>query len=360
MEYQVNFGFHAFSVPSAVVDNLIRLAKEDHLKVLLYLLRYPDKQLTAAQIASFLRIPQEQAEEALAFWSQVSILEEKAEEKQLELFPAFFAPAVPEPEPEPPKPEQPQTPAPEPRQPEVPVPVKPEKTGKKQKKDLFRFFSHESIREMISASPELEKLLRSAEENYYGKPLNTIQMDSLVWMHEYLELPAEVIHILFQYCKEIEKLMPNYINKIAEEWHDSEILTPELARQKTEELLEYYTYKNYICRLFEISATTETQREYIRLWQQWEFSEELLRYGRDLSVEATGKVNFKYIHAILSEWYKNQITDLEEAKSRHDEYIKILIAQNKKGRKKKKATSDDDSAQNEKMEELDKYLDLIN
>ena len=68
---------HAFSVPSAVVDTLIRLAKENQLKVLLYLLRYPDKQLTVSQIASYLRIPEEQVEEALEWWSQVNILEEK-------------------------------------------------------------------------------------------------------------------------------------------------------------------------------------------------------------------------------------------------------------------------------------------
>ena len=360
MEYQVNFGFHAFSVPSAVVDNLIRLAKENHLKVLLYLLRYPDKQFTVSQIASFLRMPQEQAEEALAFWSQVNILEDKTEEKQLELFPAFFAspaPASPEPKPTPePVPAPASAPAPEPEKPAPSAPAPAPVQKKKTEVELFRFFTHDSIYEMIAASPELEQLLRIAEEKYYHRPLNTVQMDSIVWMHEYLEMPSEVIQILLQYCTDIEKLSPNYINKMAAGWYEDEILTPELARQKTEELLEYYTYKNYICRLFEVSATTEAQREYIKIWQQWEFSEELLRYARDLSVEATAKVNFKYIDSILTEWHETHVTELEEAKKKHDEYIKKYKEKSKRGRKKKNS----EEMTEKEIQKMNEYMSVVN
>ncbi len=367
MEYQVNFGFHAFSVPSAVVDNLIRLAKEHHLKVLLYLLRYPDKQFTVSQIASFLRMPEEQAADALAFWSQVNILEEKTEGRQLELFPSV--PPSPPPAPKPsvtaadmpfsmPVPESETKPAPK------------QETSPEQQQELRKlklsqfglqdFFSVETISNMINSSPELRKLIRIAEEKYYQKAINQMQANSLVWMYAYLGMPAEVILILLKYCSETEHLSQNYLNRIAADWYEDEIMTPEAAEKKVTELTEFYTYTNYICRIFELDARpTKNQKEYIELWQPMGFSEELLKYARDLSVEATGKVNFKYIHSILVEWNQKQITDLQEAQNHHDEYIQLLISKNKKSRKQK-TTPEEDAAQKERMEELDKYLDLIN
>ena len=56
---------------------------------------------------------------------------------------------------------------------------------------------------------------------------------------------------------------------------------------------------------------------------------------------------------------QKQITDLQEAQNHHDEYIQLLISKNKKSRKQK-TTPEEDAAQKERMEELDKYLDLIN
>ncbi|GEM_PF-6370248 len=352
MEYQVNFGFHAFSVPSAVVDNLIKAAKENHLKVLLYLLRYPDRQITPGQAAAFLRISEEQAKEAFSFWMQFNILEDKTEEKQLELFPAepVLLPAADMPFPVP-APEQ--SPAPEPPKP---------KQKKADSTDLFHFLSHESIREMIAASPELEKLLRTAEEKYYRRPLNTVQMDSIVWMYSYLELPAEVIQILFQYCLDTREMInTKYLNSIAESWWQNGIVTPEAAREKVSRLMEFYTFQNYILRLFQLPQAvvpSESQIEMIKKWQYWNFSEELLRYARNCAVDRTHDVNFKYIDKVLQGWKDKNITTLEEAKEerrRHEEEE----AKKRKGKKKKHADESDEEKQKRK-EKINKYLDLVN
>ncbi|MBE6877137.1 MAG: DnaD domain protein, partial [Ruminococcus sp.] len=334
--------------------------KENQLKVLLYLLRYPDKQFSASQIASFLRISEEQANDALDFWSQVNILEEKSEGRQLELFPSAPSPApkpvpavhvqdmpfsvpVPEPEPEPPKPEPAE---------KIPNPLDKSHLG------LIDFFSNETIREMLDASPELRKLIRIAETQYYKITVNATQANSLIWMYSYLGMPSEVILILLKYCSDIEKCNQHYINKLAMSWYEDDIMTPEDARRKVKELMEFYTYQNYICRVFEMDARpTKNQKEFIELWQPMGFSEEMLKYARDLSVEATGKVNFKYIHSILSEWHENQIAELKDAEKNHDEYIKKLLAKNKKGSKKKKPVND--IIREQEMEEISKYLDLV-
>ena len=358
MEYQVNFGFHAFSVPSAVVDTLIRLAKENQLKVLLYLLRYPDKQLTVSQIASYLRIPEEQVEEALEWWSQVNILEEKSEGKQLELFPSVFS-----------APSSPKVPSPPPVQTSAPVQESPESTDsepatphqKPEINDPFTFFSNETISEAINSSYELRKLIRIAGEKYYQKEIYHAQAKSLVWMYEYLGLPLEVIQILLQYCKDVGKIhQQKYIDGVAFGWYEDEIFTAEAAEQRVNALMEFYTYQNYICRIFELDARpTKNQKEFIEIWQTMSFSEELLKYARDLSVEATGKVNFKYIHSILNEWHETNITELSDAEKNHDEYIKAYTAKKKKG-KKNNLSPEDEQTRQKKKEKISKYLDLVN
>lgn len=356
MEYQVNFGFHAFSVPSAVVDTLIRLAKENQLKVLLYLLRYPDKQLTVSQIASYLRIPEEQAEEALEWWSQVNILEEKSEGKQLELFSSGFSAPQPSKMPSP-QPVQPSAPVQE----EITPPSSEKPTEAHQRleiKDPFTFFSNDAITDVIESSLELRKLIRLAGEKYYQKDIYHAQAKSLVWMYSYLGLPSEVIQILLQYCKDTGKIhQQKYIDSIALGWYEDEIFTAESAQQRVHQLTEFYTYQNYLCRIFELDARpTKNQKAFMELWQSMGFSEELLKYARDLSVEATGKVNFKYIHSILTEWHETNVTELCDAEKKHDAYIKAYTEKNKKGRKKK---------QHEELSEKDRkkmndYMSVVN
>ena len=362
MEYQVNFGFHAFSIPSAVVDNFIKVAKENHLKVLLYLLRTPDRQFSVSQIASGLRLTEESVQEAFDFWMQFNILEEKSEGEQLELFPS--AP-VPKPAPVPKVSIQDMpfsVPVPEPEPVSVPEPpVQKEKIPNALDKShlgLIDFFSNEDIQEMQNSSPEIQKLIRIVQNQYYKGSFYVMQTKSLVWMYSYLGMPSEVILILLKYCHDIEKFNQQYINKLAMSWYEDDIMTPESAQRKVKELMEFYTYQNYICRVFELDARpTKNQKEFIELWQPMGFAEEMLKYARDLSVEATGKVNFKYIHSILTEWHENQVTERTEAEKHHDEYIKKLLASQRKGKKKKKPVND--VIREQEMEEISKYLDLV-
>ncbi|MDE6707932.1 MAG: hypothetical protein K2K06_07860, partial [Oscillospiraceae bacterium] len=91
MKYRVNFGFKAFAIPSVVVDNLIILANENHLKVLLYILRYPEENFTSKQIASKLRMNQEFVEEALEFWLKVNILQDGSQPEPVVKYAFDFA-----------------------------------------------------------------------------------------------------------------------------------------------------------------------------------------------------------------------------------------------------------------------------
>ena len=74
MGFQINYGGFAFAVPGDVVDHYIRLADGDKLKVLLFILRYAQDNVTAAAAAEYLHISEDAAQEALQFWEQAGVL----------------------------------------------------------------------------------------------------------------------------------------------------------------------------------------------------------------------------------------------------------------------------------------------
>ncbi|MDE5885569.1 MAG: DnaD domain protein [Oscillospiraceae bacterium] len=374
MKHRVNFGFHAFAVPSAVVDNLIKFADETKLKVLLYLLRYPDQNCSPAQTANYLNLDEEHVQEALEWWMQANILQDASlpEPDYIKTNFPFSVPGI-------------STGIPVAISPVMPEKIfeenstenfskiqdtSPRSISSKQEKtenrkiQLSRNTSEElagmsnrDITDMIRQSAALQKLVLDAQ-NYFRRDPNAMQLRSLVWMHEYLGLQSAVILILLEYCSSIQKIhSTKYIDKIAYSWWNDEILTEEDARKQATYLREFHSYVDYIRRLFEMDAKpTSNQKELIEQWQQAGYSEELLQYAHDLTVEAVGKVNFKYIDKILLNWSKNSITTRKQAQREHDAFIKNLSEKGKSGIK----SVNRKISKNNQMpkEELESYLRL--
>ena len=62
-----------FSVPTAVVDQYLKLATPSQLKVLLYLLRHQPETIDTVQVGKQIGCLPEQVEEALLFWEQTDL-----------------------------------------------------------------------------------------------------------------------------------------------------------------------------------------------------------------------------------------------------------------------------------------------
>ena len=321
MNYQFNFGFHAFSVPSAVVDNFLRVATETQLKVLLCLLRYPDNPPDAAQTASFLKIPQEQAEEAIEFWTNFNILLEKNDSGQNQLSFDFFASA----------PEQKSSsapmssPEPEQKPSSAPEPAPPAKKLKEydSRQELMKLSNADIVR-MAEQSPDIMKLVRESKK-YYLRDQNPTELRSLVWMYEYLGFPVKVILMMMDCCQQLGTFDPRHLEKMAAKWWERGIMTVPEAEKKVKELLDSYTYQSYLCRIFELQEKpTQSQKKFMKQWQEAAYPEELLRYARDLCVESKSKIKFDYMDAILKNWSENNITTVAEAEAARKAYLEKL------------------------------------
>lgn len=300
MEYQVNFGNHAFAVPGDVVDHFLRLATKTQLKVLLCLLRGGDQQPTPAQIAGYLKIDTEQAEEALQFWVQANILDTAGGGAPQSF---AFVPVTPSAAP------APQPPAAQPE----PVPAEPSATVQHSSKEIK--LDPSEIAAMLEDSQELRDLFAMAEQ-LMGRPLNHMEQRSLLWLHSYLNIRSEVILTLLGYCISIDKYNMAYVEAIAISWAQKDILTLAQAEEEVERMKAEHTYTTDLMRLFEMKRRPTTkQKAFMEQWQAAGYPMELLKYAYEVTIENIETLNFKYMNTILEDCAKAGALTAEQART---------------------------------------------
>ena len=326
MVYQINYGNFAFAVPGAAVDHFIRLAGATELKILLYYLRHAGEAVTAESAAQFLHIEPEQAEAALQFWVQADVLRQGLEPSAMPFSMPINAPAsVPEP-------------------PAEPEPVLPSQRSSKDFK-----MTPQEISEEIEKSSVLADLFSLAEKRL-GKPLNYTESNSLIWMHQYLNIPSEVILMLIEYSVTVEKYSISYVESIAIRWHAEGITTLPQAEEELQRMTRRHSFENEIRKLFEMKhSPTTRQRSYLELWQKIGYPMELIRYAYEITIENIEKLDFKYINTILESWAENGIRDLTAAQQ-----FRTKSAPPKKKRSREKTLSP------REVEEMNDYLSVVN
>lgn len=320
MEYQVNMGCWGsiFAVPSAVVDHFLRIATESQIKALLYLLK--NRNASAAKLAEFLRISEEEAEDAVQFWVQANILQPQDGNAVNTGF-AFATTSAPKTEVQ---------------------AVETTQKAKAQRSSKEIKLDPSEIAHSLESSQELKDLFQCVE-TLFGRMLNHMEQRSLIWIHSYLGMRSEVLVTLLGYCVSIDKISMSYAETIAIRWTELEILTLEQAEAEIRRLTLTHTFQSEIRRMFEMQhSPTTQQKKYIDTWQEKGYSLELIRYAYELTIESIEKLNFKYINTILEKWESQGITTAEQAQEQRGSNPKHTAR-----------TSQDDS-------QLDDYLLVVN
>lgn len=325
MGYHINFGASAFAVPGVVVDHFIRLANETQLKVLLYLLRHGDAELSVSQTAGFLKLEEELVEEAFQFWSQANVLDTGEISSSQPFTPSLQPPTAPP-------------------SATSPVPLTNVQRSSKEVK-----LDPSEITAMLKNSQELTDLF-ALSEKIIGRLLNHMEQRSLVWLHSYLNIRSEVIVLLLNYCVSIEKYSISYVEAIAVRWEQEGILTMEQAEEEIQRMTKEHTYIDQLRRMFEMKRNpTKSQMEYITAWQNAGYSIELLQCAYEITIENIEKLNFKYMNTILEDWAAQGAATPEQAKQLRSN----ASAKTTRSRKKQDAPLTD-----KEIEEMNAYMSL--
>lgn len=279
MSYKMNSAIWngVFVVPNCVVDEHIKKAGGQQVKVLLFLLRHNSESLDARAVAKGTGMDVGDVKDAMSYWKEVGLIYEDGE-----------------------------TP------PEV---MAAEKTAPTFKALPDVAPTYEQVAARTLEDSNLRALFNEVQLKL-GRTIGYGEQSQLLMMLDYYGLPVEVILTLIEYCVSREKSKFSYISKVAKDWGEREINTLEKADAYLRELKsDESLWKKFVSN-FTIDAPNYTVKrfEFLKHWHvDNKQSMELILYAYEIMVERIDKVSFAYMNSILESWKADGIKKPQDA-----------------------------------------------
>ena len=292
MSYQINLGQwkSVFAVPSSLVDIHIKIASEAQLKVLLYLLRHSDEDLSAEQLSAALRLSAEEAENAVEFWIERGLLVKCG---------SVLTPGAPA--------EQPSAPKPAKVEPEKPS--KPHTTLSRAQRPDPMF-----VAKLLKEDACLAGLLEEAQ-TVLKKPLSPGDTATLVMLYDTFGLPCEVIALLLNYLASIGSANMRTLERYGTRWADEGIKTAADAEHEIERMSSSREAWNRVSSLIgirNVGNPTKAQLDYAHRWLvEWNFNDEMITEAYERCVDKKSEFSISYMNGILKRWHEKGIKSLD-------------------------------------------------
>ena len=315
MDYFLNAGPWGaiFAVPNAVVDNYIKLASGNAVKVLLYILRNNGKQINISEICTAININEDDVKDAFNFWQEVGILGTLTNEKKENKSDIQVQPPAPVTE----KTEKQEIK----EKTEEAQKTPPKQAPVKLSSSTFNILPSE-IEKMKNESKEIKNLLEVAQ-SCLGGMINNTMTRSLIWQHEYLGLNIDVILMLLTYCSSVQKANIAYIDTIAIDWYKNDINTLEKAQNEIERISKVNTFNREVYKSFGLTREpTENQKKFFDQWRMKGYSTDLINFACEKMIDTGKKLTVNYVNGILENWRKKGITTLEQAQQENKNFKK--------------------------------------
>ena len=158
---------------------------------------------------------------------------------------------------------------------------------------------------------EFKELLFVAEQ-YLGKTLSSTDIDTITYFFDSLNMTADLIEYLIEYCVENGHKSMHYIRAVALSWDSQNIRTVEEAKSVT---VQYH--KNYysVLKAYGIGGRAPAASEiaYIRKWNdEYGFSLDIILEACARTMSAIHQPNFEYTDSILKNWQSKNVRHLKD------------------------------------------------
>ena len=152
-------------------------------------------------------------------------------------------------------------------------------------------------------SDEAASRLLFITEQYLKKTLSASEMKSILFISDKLGFSEDLIDYLIQYCVDRGKKDLRYIEKVAINWAQEGVTTPEAATRYVHKYDK--TVYDIMKALGKSSTPTQTEISYITRWtKEFAFEFDVIYAACEKTVLATDKHRFEYADSILNNWYK--------------------------------------------------------
>ena len=252
------------TVPREVLNNL-KTAGAEELRLLLYLFANPESDTGAAARETGLTV--QQAESAYAFWRGAGIFVEGSVKKQVSKDAA-----------------------------------------------MYRNYDSETISSELDNGGEFRMLCDFAGDKL-GKQLTKNDYSSLLYLFDFVRMPAPVICGIIELCCSEGKNSLQYIFKKTVGLYDDGIDTYDkfesyLARRA--EINSEIGQRRRLCGMGDRELSAREKKLFDTWFGEWRTPYELVRLAYEKTVDATGKVSFIYMNGILRRWYESGYTCVED------------------------------------------------
>lgn len=183
--------------------------------------------------------------------------------------------------------------------------------------NLLRELDNNTTKDMLQ---DIEKLL--------GRPLSAKEMQMYIsWISDF-NFPPELILLLIEYCVSKGKTDYRYIERIAVTWDENKISTIEDAQSYIKKHEDKWVNIRKILNYLGIkdAEVMKPQEQLLEKWlSSYSFSLDVIYRACDISFNRINKADFKYIDAILTNWYKDGIktvTDIDTKDIKKKNYKK--------------------------------------
>ena len=165
-------------------------------------------------------------------------------------------------------------------------------------------YSASQLREFKSRQDTVQLL--GIAEAYIGKPLTPSEIKSVLYFSDRLHFSDDLIDYLIQYCVDNGHKSFHYIEKVALEWAEAGVTTPEQAREASARYNK--TVYTVMKELGKNGSPTSTEVEYITRWvNEYGFSTDIILEACRRTVLSTDKRRFEYAESILNSWKSQNV-----------------------------------------------------
>lgn len=265
MEYRINpTAFSAvFTLPAAVADNHLKLARGEHIKVLLYIMRNMTAPIEPDTIAEAVGISEYDVKEALLYWADAGILNsDGALEKKTE--------------------------------------IKPKTTIRAEKP------SRNDVARRGAEDEKISYLLRETQLRL-GRNLKSNEASTLVWLYDDEGLDVSLILMIVQYAAAHNRANIRFIESTAVDWINKGIDTVAAADAELNNMAVCEQAWRIVSTAFglERRKPSKKETELSVMWiNDWKMSREMLNTAYEECVNTKSKFSFPYTAKIIESWHE--------------------------------------------------------
>lgn len=176
------------------------------------------------------------------------------------------------------------------------------------KNELLQFTEDETVKELIYVA-----------ERYLGHPLNSADIQTILYWLDKLGFSQDLIDYLIEQCVAKSHTSIRYMDKIALSWAGEGIHTLSQAKQSSG---IYSSTVRAVQKAFGISnrCLANPELEFVKKWSdEMGFSDELIALACEKTILSIHQISFDYADSILGSWVKQNAHTLND--------IKLLDAQ---------------------------------